>query len=55
MAGCSLTPSTVTIGNDDACLTWGFISYSVKEDSPETVQQARENNAKRTTFCVSNK
>lgn len=57
------TPSTVTIGGSDVCLIWDPIKpveYSTREDSAETVANAKasnadilENNAERTSYCVS--
>lgn len=48
LASCQ-TPSTAT--SDDVCLIWSGISYSAKNDTPETVQGVRVNNAKRQSYC----
>ena len=48
--GCSTTHTTET-GRADVCLIWLGISYSAKNDTPETVQGVRENNAKRDSYC----
>jgi len=49
------TPSTATITADDVCLIWDPITYSSKGDSEETKAQVRENNAERTSYCLSRK
>ena len=49
LAGCSQTRTTAT--TPDVCLLWGEQSYSAKGDTPQTVAEIRDRNAKRNSYC----
>lgn len=50
LAGCTTTPSTGTTG--DVCLIWKPLTYSAKGDSAETVDDIRNQNARRNAYCA---
>lgn len=48
--GCMTTRSTGTTG--DVCLIWKPITYSAKSDSADTVEEVRNQNARREAYCA---
>jgi len=48
-AGCKTTPTTAT--GSDVCLIWRPVTYSASQDSEQTIEEARENNARRAAYC----
>jgi hypothetical protein len=55
MTGCastnSMIPTTATAPPSSACAVWPTISYSGKNDTPETVRQIISSNAARKAVC----
>lgn len=50
----TMQQATPTTGTTDAridCVNWKTLSYSLKNDSPETVREIIENNARRAVAC----
>lgn len=48
-SACQTTPTTAT--TKPVCLIWLPITFSAMDDTVETVQQIRENNAARDSYC----
>ncbi|WP_281405293.1 hypothetical protein [Mesorhizobium sp. 8] len=38
-------------GSRDVCLIWSPITYSAKGDTPQTVAEVRQANARRDAYC----
>lgn len=51
LLGCKTTPLTAT--GPDVCIVWRPVTYSASQDSAETIEEARENNARRAAYCGS--
>jgi len=51
LEACTTTPSTAT--GSDVCIVWRPVTYSASHDSAETINEARENNARRAAYCGS--
>lgn len=49
LAGCKTTRTTGTTG--DVCLIWTPVTYSATQDSTDTVQEVRDLNARRDSYC----
>ena len=49
LAACQTTQTTAT--SDDVCLIWRAQSFSATGDTPETIAEVRERNAKRDAYC----
>ena len=47
-AGCKTIPTT---GTADVCLIWRPVTYSASQDSAKTINEAREQNARRNAYC----
>ena len=51
LASCAQAAIDVSGIVAEVCETWPAITYDSARDSPETVEQVREANARRATFC----
>lgn len=51
MTACAATHSIATIGDNPLCHSMKLVSFSAMRDTPETVQQVRENNAAWRVVC----
>lgn len=51
LLGCKTTPTTAT--GSDVCIVWRPVTYSASQDSEQTIEEARENNARRAAYCGS--
>ena len=52
MVGCeSMKPATPIIETKVDCVNWKVITYSGRKDTPETVKQIIESNARRAAVC----
>jgi len=49
LAACKTIPTTGT--TPDVCLIWKPVTYSAGQDSGETINEVREQNAKRNAYC----
>lgn len=52
LTACQSMPTQTTVTTDRvACQAFKLISYSAKNDTPETIQEVREHNAAYTAIC----
>jgi len=49
LAACKTTGTTATTA--EVCLIWRPVTYSASQDSARTIEEARENNARRDAYC----